>query len=58
MATFKGKRLTVEIYGTSHGATVGARVTGFPAFRCDPTALTRFTSRRKANLSAYSTARL
>ena len=58
MATFEGKRLSVEIYGTSHGASVGARVTGFPAFDYDPAALVRFLARRRANASVYSTARI
>ena len=58
MAIFKGKRLSVEIYGTSHGDSVGARVTGFPALDYDADALARFLARRKATGAVYSTARV
>ena len=58
MAIFKGKRLTVELYGESHGDCVGAKVSGFPAFTYDERALARFMARRKASASVFSTARL
>lgn len=58
MAIFKGKKLTVEIYGTSHGDCVGAKVAGFPAFDYDYDALARFMRRRRASSAAYSTARV
>ncbi len=57
MALFKGKNLTVEIYGESHGEKIGAKVKGAPKFIFDSEKLSAFLSRRKANSSAYSTPR-
>ncbi len=57
MALFKGKNLTVEIYGESHAEKIGAVVKGAPKFTFDSEKLKGFLSRRKANSSAYSTPR-
>ncbi len=57
MAIFKGKNLSVEIYGESHGEKIGAIVKGAPKFAFNQDKLNAFLSRRKANLSAYSTPR-
>ncbi len=57
MALFKGKNLTVEIYGESHAEKIGAVVKGAPKFTFNSEKLNAFLSRRKANSSAYSTPR-
>ena len=57
MATFRGKQLTITIYGESHAPMVGAHVTGMPAFAIDQAALLRFMARRRATGQPYATAR-
>lgn len=59
MSEWQGKRLTVRLYGSSHGPCVGAEITGFPAgFAVDPAALRRFLSRRAPGSGGVSTARV
>ena len=58
MAKFNGKKLNIEITGTSHGESVKASVKGFPNFEFDSDKLSNFMKRRKANNSVYSTPRI
>ncbi|MBO5926332.1 MAG: chorismate synthase [Clostridia bacterium] len=57
MAIFKGKNLTVEIYGESHAEKIGAKVTGLPTFAFSREKLNSFLERRKAKSNEYSTTR-
>ncbi|MBR2376844.1 MAG: chorismate synthase [Clostridia bacterium] len=57
MAIFKGKTLTVEIYGESHQEKIGATVKGAPKYTFDQQKLLEFLDRRKAKSSVYSTSR-
>ncbi len=57
MAIFKGKNLSLEIYGESHQEKIGAIVKGAPKFTFDNDKLLKFLDRRKAKSSAYSTSR-
>lgn len=55
---YRGKRLTVTVYGQSHGPTVGMVMQGFPAgFRPDMEALQAFLDRRAPGRSDLSTSR-
>ena len=58
MAIFKGKNLTIEIYGESHSEKIGAKVSGVPSFTFSPDTLSEFLKRRKATNSVYSTSRI
>ena len=57
MSVFKGKKLNIEIYGSSHGEKIGAKVSGFPDMEIDFNSLAQFTRRRKGNGEIYSTKR-
>lgn len=55
---YRGKRLTVTVFGQSHAAAVGMVMQGVPAgFRVDGDALQRFLSRRAPGRADYATAR-
>ncbi len=58
MAKWKGKKLSVEIYGTSHAPEIGIKAEGFPKEGVTLTKLTEFMERRKANKTVYSTPRI
>lgn len=58
MSIYKGKKLTIEIYGESHAEKVGVKMTGFPKFTFDRAKLYEFLSRRKASNSVFSTSRI
>ncbi len=58
MAIFKGKNISVEIYGESHSEKIGAIVKGMPTFTFDNEKLCDYLSRRKASKNAFSTTRL
>ena len=58
MSKFSGKKISVEIIGTSHGESVNAIVKGFPNYTFDNDKLKEFMARRKANSSVYSTKRI
>ena len=58
MAIFRGKKLTIEIYGESHADKVGAVVHGFPPLDYDSEELSRFMARRRASGAVFSTARI
>lgn len=57
MSLFKGKKLSVEIYGESHADKIGVKAHGFPRFKFDEEELDVFLARRRATLSVYSTSR-
>ena len=58
MSEWRGKRLGIRLYGSSHGACVGVKMTGFPAgFPVDETALRRFLARRAPGRGGVSTGR-
>ena len=57
MAIFKGKNLSLEIYGESHQEKIGAIVKGAPKFTFDNQKLLKFLDRRKAKSTVYSTSR-
>ncbi|MBE7091016.1 MAG: chorismate synthase [Clostridiales bacterium] len=58
MAKWKGKKLSVEIYGTSHAPEIGVKAEGFPKEEISLTKLTEFMERRKAKKAIYSTPRI
>lgn len=57
MSYFNGRKLKIEIYGSSHAEKIGVKVSGFPDFNVDFKKLSDFTERRKAKNAVYSTAR-
>ncbi|MBE5742432.1 MAG: chorismate synthase [Clostridiales bacterium] len=57
MSVFKGEKLNIEIYGSSHDKKIGARVSGFPSMKIDSEKLKEFLKRRSPNGEIYSTAR-
>lgn len=57
MSVFKGEKLKIEIYGTSHGDKIGVKATGMPKFKFSAEKLKEFTDRRKATDSVFSTSR-
>lgn len=55
---YKGKKLTVTVYGHPHGPAVGLVMTGLPAgFPVDTQALQAFLARRASGQSSHTTAR-
>ncbi len=58
MAIFKGKNISVEIYGESHSEKIGAKCIGLSTFKFDSDKLNEFISRRKASKNAFSTSRI
>ena len=55
---FRGKKLTVSVFGQSHGPAIGAVVDGLPSgFRIDQSALQAFMARRAPGQGKYATAR-
>lgn len=57
MSFFKGKKLTVEIFGASHDENIGVIIDGLPPVKTDQAALKAFMERRRAKDGVYSTAR-
>ena len=57
MSIWKGKRLTIELQGESHGEYVGINVTGFPDFDVDEEKLAAFMKRRQGGQGFGSTPR-
>ena len=56
MSTFKGKNISIEIFGGSHEKFIGAKIFGLPDFDYDYTKLGEFMLRRKPK-SELSTSR-
>lgn len=55
---FQGKKLTVQVFGQSHAAAIGAVIDGLPAgMNIDREALQAFLNRRAPGQGAYATAR-
>ena len=57
MSSFNGRKLKIEIFGSSHSEKIGVKVSGFPDFKVDFKELYAFTERRKAKNAVYSTTR-
>ena len=57
MSKWTGNRLSVEIFGTSHGDRIGVKCAGFPDFQPDTEALATFLSRRQGGGAFGSTTR-
>lgn len=57
MSIFKGEKISVEIYGTSHADQIGVICTGFPIGKIDNEKLVEFMQRRKPSSQAFSTKR-
>lgn len=57
MSLFRGKSISVEIYGESHAEKIGVSVTGFPEVKLDEDKLSSFLERRKASGGVFSTSR-
>ena len=57
MSKWTGERLSVEIYGTSHGDKIGVAIKGFPAFCVDENKLAQFMKRRQGGQGMGSTTR-
>ena len=59
MSIFRGERIKLEIYGGSHEAVIGVRMTGRPrGTQLDREALGRFMSRRAPGRDKFSTPRV
>ena len=59
MAVTFGEKIKVEIYGESHGETVGVRISGIPAgMTIDMQRLQEFMQRRSPGRSVLSTSRV
>ena len=57
MSEWKGKRLSVEIFGTSHGESIGVKTKGFPKFSWSEEKLEEFLKRRQGGQGFGSTNR-
>ena len=57
MSTYKGEKLNIEIYGTSHAEKIGATVTGFPRIKVDTNYLNEVMKRRSPSSGIFSTKR-
>lgn len=58
MSVLRGEKLTLSIFGTSHGTSIGMILDGFPTgIRIDEEALATFMTRRAPGQSNLSTAR-
>ncbi|MBQ7374001.1 MAG: chorismate synthase [Clostridia bacterium] len=57
MSIFKGEKLVVEIYGTSHAQKIGAKASGFPRLKIDEENLKNLLKRRSPSSSVFSTKR-
>jgi len=57
-SVYQGKKLTVEIFGASHGPEIGVKVKGFEKHDIDLDKLDAFMDRRRAKKTSYSTKRL
>ncbi len=57
MSKWQGDKISVEIYGASHGENIGVKCQGFPSIQIDNDRLLEFLERRKPSSSAFSTAR-
>lgn len=55
---WKGNRIGFSLYGTSHAECVGVKAFGLPSFDLDLEEVRSFMQRRKASISAFSTARI
>lgn len=58
MSVFKGKNISVSIFGQSHSEAIGVTIDGLPAgIRIDDTRIAAFMQRRAPSASAFSTSR-
>lgn len=57
MSYYKGKKISVEIYGESHSEKIGVKANGFPRFNFDFEKLISFLERRKPSSGVFSTKR-
>ena len=57
MSCYKGKKLTVDVFGSSHGDNVGVRIKGLPDTDIDEAFIKAFLNRRRPK-SKLSTARV
>ena len=57
MSVFKGEKLNIEIYGTSHAEKIGAKVSGFPKIKIDEENLNSVLKRRRTKNAVFSTKR-
>lgn len=57
MSTYKGEKISIRIYGTSHAEKIGAVVSGFPRLEINRERLNSFMKRRAPSSSVFSTKR-
>ena len=57
MAIFKGEKLNIEIYGTSHAEKIGVKVSGFSRLKIDEENLLKLMKRRMPSGGVFSTKR-
>ncbi len=57
-SVYKGKKLTITVFGASHSSKIGVKIKGLKGKKFGEAELSEFLSRRRAKDSAYSTARI
>lgn len=57
-SVYKGRKLTVEVFGASHAPEIGVKVNGLSGNTFDRDELQKFMDRRKPKKAAFSTKRL
>lgn len=58
MSKWQGDKISIEIYGTSHGEKIGVKCCGFPSLKINQEKLDILMNRRKPGKGVFSTARV
>ncbi len=57
MSIFKGNKISIEIFGSSHAEKIGVKCTGFPSMQVDYENLNSIMQKRKPSNNKFSTQR-